>query len=181
MSTPLDALIEKHADQAYAAAFRLTGNAADAWDLVQESFLRALEKSSLYDPRFDFGGWLYRVLYRVFLNGRRDRARLRERPLEAPSAPDAESRWAAGPEESPEAALERAETAERVAAGLSALSPEFRACLVLVDVEGRGYEEAAEILNWPVGSVAGRLFRARRALRDRLKSSAGESHDLRPR
>jgi RNA polymerase sigma-70 factor (ECF subfamily) len=173
MTTPIDALIEKHADQAYAAAFRLTGNAADAGDLVQESFLRAMEKSALYDPSFDFGGWLYRVLYRVFLNDRRGAVRRREDPLH----PDFDHPHA---DESPETALERSETRELVSAGLAGLSGDFRACLVLVDVEGRSYEEAAEILDWPVGSVAGRLFRARRLLRDRI-ASEGASHDLRAR
>jgi len=172
MSTPIDALIEKHSDQAYAAAFRLTGNPTDAWDLVQESFLRALEKSDLYDPQFDFGGWLYRVLYRVYLNGRRGRARRREIPLEeSPSAPD----------ESLETALECAETQALISKGLDALPADFRACLVLIDIEGRSYEEASDILNWPVGSVAGRLFRARRLLREKLLSSGGTSYDLRAR
>ena len=64
---------------------------------------------------------------------------------------------------------------------LNGLSADFKACLVLIDVEGRSYEDAADILNWPVGSVAGRLFRARRLLRERLTSSGGDSHDLRPR
>jgi RNA polymerase sigma-70 factor (ECF subfamily) len=179
MSTPIDALIEKHSDRAYAVAFRLTGNPADAWDLVQESFLRALEKSELYDPGYEFGGWLYRVIYRVYLNGRRGRSRRRETPLEP--APGVEGSWPAAPGESPEAAYERAETKGAVSAGLDALSPDFRACLVLVDVEGRSYEEAADVLDWPVGSVAGRLFRARRLLRERLTSSGGEPNDLRPR
>jgi len=165
MTTSIDTLIEKHSDQAYAVAFRLTGNRTDAWDLVQESFLRALEKAALYDPQFDFGGWLYRVLYRVYLNGRRGRCRRREIPLEeSPAAPD----------ESPEAALERAETQVRIFEGLDALPADFRACLVLVDIEGHSYEEASDILNWPVGSVAGRLFRARRLLREKLSAPGGK-------
>lgn len=176
MSTPIDTLIEKHSDQAYAVAFRLTGNPADAWDLVQESFLRALEKSALYDPRFDFGGWLYRVLYRVYLNGRRGRSRRKEIPLEQTSGPDTGNPepWTAERDESPEVVLERAETKDRVSEGLNDLSADFRACIVLIDIEGRSYEEAADILNWPIGSVAGRLFRARRLLRERLISSGGK-------
>jgi RNA polymerase sigma-70 factor, ECF subfamily len=164
-------LIERHADAAYAAAFRLTGNAADAADLVQEAFLRVLEKAALYDRSFDFGGWLYRLLYRVYLNRRRGESRRREVPLEparegedAPSEPS----WA-DPGDSPEAAALRGELRAGVASALGGLSEDLRACLVLVDVEGRSYEEAADILDWPVGSVAGRLFRARRRLRERLE------------
>jgi len=82
-TTPvMDKLIEKHSDRAYTAAYRLTGNQADAWDLVQEAFLRVLEKSDLYNPAFDFGGWLHRILYRVYLNRRRSHGRRREIPLE---------------------------------------------------------------------------------------------------
>lgn len=157
----VERLIEEHSGRAYAAAYRLTGNEADAWDLVQEAFVRALEKSAQYDPSFDFGGWLHRLLYRVYLNRRRGQSRRREQALEPEAAPAAREPAA----ESPEAAAQRRETRERIDAGLARLPDDQRACLLLVDVEGRGYEEAADILGWPVGSVAGRLFRARRQLR----------------
>ncbi|MCX5797633.1 MAG: RNA polymerase sigma factor [Elusimicrobia bacterium] len=168
--TNVDRLIEEHSDRAYAAAYRLTGNQTDAQDLVQEAFLRALEKAGRYDPAFDFGGWLHRLLYRVYLNRRRGQGRRREVPLEAADAGE----WRASPEESPESAALRGETQARIAQGLARLPEDLRACVVLVDVEGRSYEEAADILDWPVGSVAGRLFRARRLLRGWLKEQPGE-------
>jgi RNA polymerase sigma-70 factor (ECF subfamily) len=168
--TDIDQLIEDHSDRAYAAAYRLTGNQTDAWDLVQETFLRALQKAENYDPAFDFGGWLHRLLYRVYLNRRRSQGRRREVPLD-PAAGD----WRASSSESPEHAAQRSETQDRIAGGLARLPEDMRACLVLVDVEGRSYEEAADILDWPVGSVAGRLFRARRLLRGwLLKDQMGE-------
>lgn len=169
---PIDRLIEEHSDKAYTTAYRLTRNEADAGDLVQEAFLRVLQKAELYDPSFDFGGWLHRVLYRVYLNRRRDQARLREVALEPTNNDDSSlsENWKADKSETPEAAVERRETEERMAGALGRLSDDLRACLVLVDVEGRSYEEAADVLNWPVGSVAGRLFRARRLLREWLKT-----------
>lgn len=170
----LETLVDSHCDRAYAAAYRLTGNAADAWDLVQETFLRVMRKIDLYDPAFDFGGWLYRVLYRVYLNRRR--ARTREVSLEIPldegsSSADA---WPAGSDETPEAALAGRERREQLQDALDALPDELRACVVLVDIEGRSYAEAADVLDWPVGSVSGRLFRARRALRERLGRDGGQ-------
>jgi len=167
----IDKFIEQYSARAYAAAYRLTGNEADAWDLVQEAFLRALEKSDLYDPAFDFGGWLYRILFRVYLNRRRAQGRRREIPLEP--ACDGDSPGAGEPiaarEESPPAIAERNEAMARISGALDRLSDELRACIVLVDVEGRSYEEAAGILDWPVGSVSGRVFRARRLMREMLE------------
>lgn len=167
----INALIETHSDKAYLAAYRLTGNQADACDLVQETFLRVMKKAELYDGSYDFGGWLHRVLFRVYLNGRRSEARRREQPLETgEEGAAASSQLKAGPAESPELIAENNELRGRLAAAMGALSPELRACVVLVDVEGLDYERAAEILGWPVGSVSGRLFRARRELRGLLRS-----------
>jgi RNA polymerase sigma-70 factor (ECF subfamily) len=167
----IEELIERHTDRAYAAAYRLTGNQADAWDLVQESFARALEKAGLYDPSFDFGGWLHRLLYRVYLNGRRGRGRRREISLEPSTEENAGPAGfqSADSVEMPEIALERSETQARIHEALDRLPDDQRAVLTLVDIEGQGYEQAAEVLDWPVGSVAGRLFRARRLMRECLK------------
>jgi RNA polymerase sigma-70 factor (ECF subfamily) len=166
----IDKFIEQYGAQAYAAAYRLTGNEADAWDLVQEAFVRALEKAELYNPAFDFGGWLYRILFRVYLNRRRAHGRRREVPLEPAVGEDQPGAGepASAPEESPAAIAERNETRDSISGALGRLSEEHRACLVLVDVEGRSYDEAAEILDWPVGSVSGRVFRARRLMREML-------------
>jgi RNA polymerase sigma-70 factor (ECF subfamily) len=171
----INTLIETHSDKAYLAAYRLTGNQADACDLVQETFLRIMKKAELYDGSYDFGAWLHRVLFRVYLNGRRSEARRRERPLESEGeGSPPELALKADPAESPDRLAENNELRGRLAAALDALSPELRACVVLVDVEGLDYERASEILGWPVGSVSGRLFRARRALRELLKGSEGE-------
>jgi len=171
----INALIEAFSEKAYVAAYRLTGNRADACDLVQETFLRVIKKAELYDSSSDFGGWLHRVLFRVYLNGRRGSARRREVPLEAREGESSPvSALAAGPGESPEKIVENNELRERLAAALGALPPDLRACVVLVDMEGRDYEQAAGILGWPVGTVSGRLFRARRILRGLLEPAVGE-------
>lgn len=170
----INALIEAHSAKAYIAAFRLTGNRADACDLVQETFVRVIKKAELYDASHDFGAWLHRVLFRVYLNGRRAEARRKEVPLgtrhgDGHEGPEPE----AGIESSPEKAAESSELRGRLAAAMDALPPELRACVVLVDIEGHDYERAAEILGWPVGSLSGRLFRARMALRRILDREEG--------
>lgn len=171
----INALIEAFGEKAYAAAYRLTGNRADACDLVQETFLRVIKKAELYDSSSDFGAWLHRVLFRVYLNGRRGAARRREVPLEAPGGENSlVHEPAAGPADSPERIAENKELGEKLAAALAALPPDLRACVVLVDIEGCDYERAAAILGWPVGTVSGRLFRARKTLRGLLEPAGGE-------
>lgn len=169
----INGLIEKFSGRAYAAAYRLTGDQSEASDLVQEAFVRVLERAELYDPSFDFNGWLYRIIFRTFLNRRRTTGRRREVSLEAGTDEEGTSiaeTAPAGQEESPAAIAERKEVCGKVAVALSELSDDYRACLVLVDVEGRNYDEAADILGWPVGSVSGRVFRARRLLRKALET-----------
>jgi len=171
LTATMDDLIENHSEKAYITAYRLTGNEADARDLVQETFLRILKKAESFDPAFDFGGWLYRILFRVYLNRRRSEIRRREVPLEPVSDdyPETTFEHKADPAEMPENIMEHNEMKNQISEALNTLSADMRACIVLVDVEGRNYEEAAEVLNWPVGSVAGRLFRARRLLRKQLE------------
>lgn len=170
----INALIEAYSGKAYLSAYRLTGNQADACDLVQETFVRVIKKAELYDESFDFGGWLYRILFRVYLNGRRARERRHEVPLGTHEDETlSSSSFGSEPEGSPEKTAEAAELRARLSSALDGLPPDLRACVVLVDVEGRCYEEAGAILGWPVGSVSGRLFRARRMLRERLGHAEG--------
>ena len=148
----------------------MTGNEADAWDLVQETFVRVLKKAELYNPEQDFGRWLYRVLFRVYLNRRRSQTRRREVQADTVSGEilSTSQQVKEGGGDSPEIAAQRAETHKKIFDSLNALTADQRACLVLVDIEGRSYEDAAKILCWPVGSVAGRIFRARRLLREKI-------------
>lgn len=170
----INSLIEAYSGKAYVAAYRLTGNQADACDLVQETFVRVIKKAELYDETFDFGGWLHRMLFRVYLNSRRAQGRRREVPIEALQGDESSFQGpAAGNGESPEKLSEAAELRDKLASALNTLPPELRTCVVLVDVEGHDYVQAAEILGWPVGSVSGRLFRARRLLRDMLQRGDG--------
>lgn len=171
----IDKLIEEHSDRAYITAYRLTGNQADAWDLVQETFLRVMKKAELYSPECDSGGWLHRIMYRIYLNMRRSELRRREEPFESAAMDDGAERveYSAGPSELPEKVSETNELRSRIEHALNGLPAELRACVTLVDIEGCNYEEAADILDWPLGSVAGRLFRARRLLRAELSGEKG--------
>ncbi len=145
----------------YTVAIRLTGNDDDAQDLVQDVLLRVRRGLETYRPG-SLEGWLSRITTNAFLD---DVRRRRRRPLDAlPDDPDR-----AVP---PATAAEDQSTAEsfsdEIQAALARLPGEYRAAVVLCDVVGLSYEEIADALDIPVGTVRSRIHRGRRQLREAL-------------
>ena len=144
----------------YNVAYRLTGNDDDAYDLVQEALLRVRKGLETYQPG-SMEGWLSRIVTNVFLDEVR---RKRRRPIEVmpedperllPSAPSADE------------ATER--LSDDVQTALRRLPEEFRTAVVLCDVVGLSYEEIADAISVPVGTVRSRIHRGRRLLRAALQ------------
>lgn len=160
------ALIERYQDRIFNLCSRMSGNHADAEDLTQSTFLRAIEALPRFEARSSFYTWLFRIAANVALSARRA-ARLRiARPLEAledesGGLPD---RAAPGP---PTIAAD-AEAAEQLTAALPLVDEEFRAALLLKDVEDLDYATIAEILEVPIGTVKSRIHRGRMMLRELL-------------
>ncbi|MDR2257208.1 MAG: sigma-70 family RNA polymerase sigma factor [Arthrobacter sp.] len=143
-------------------AYRLTGNRADAEDLVQETYVRALRALERFTPG-SVDAWLRRIATNLFLDSARRRAKVRFDPL----AEDAEDKLAAtghGPERSFEFAHLNAD----VAAALGELAPDYRVAVVLCDLEGFSYEEIADTLGLKLGTVRSRIHRGRTQLRASL-------------
>jgi RNA polymerase sigma-70 factor (ECF subfamily) len=142
----------------FGAAYRMTGNAHDAEDIVQETMLRAYRGLDTYQPGSNARAWLIRILQRVRTDLFRQRARRpRTVELEAaaePSAPPLQDALASGHEE-----LERA---------LRALPEAFRTAVVLRDLRDLSYTEIARVLEVPVGTVMSRIHRGRALLREAL-------------
>jgi len=146
----------------YTVAYRLAGNDDDAQDLVQEALIRVRRGLERYEPG-SLEGWLARIVTNVFLDEMRRRKR---RPTDALP-------------EDPERALPPSPAADEVSTGLSeqiqaalaTLPEEFRVPVVLCDVADQSYEQIAEALHVPVGTVRSRIHYAKVALRARLKSS----------
>jgi RNA polymerase sigma-70 factor (ECF subfamily) len=176
-------LVRTHYRQAYTFAFRLTGNSAEAEDLVQESFLRAYRFFGRYDAALPFTSWLYRIMANVHIDLVRRRGRLKTTSLEL-SGPDGETQWEfADRESAPDREMLANCLAEPVQRGLLAMTPEFRTAVLLADVEGLAYDEVAAIMGTSVGTVRSRIHRGRRQLRVYLLAHApstyGElAHDL---
>jgi RNA polymerase sigma-70 factor (ECF subfamily) len=159
----------------YPAALRLTKNASDAEDLVQESMTRAYAGLRSFTPGTNARAWLFRILSNTFINNYRKRKR---EPLSVLSPEFDTLTLAAAPD--PAAVSERsAEDAvlsqfsySEVRDALAELPQCYRAAIYLADVEGYAYREVAEMLDVPIGTVMSRLHRARTRLRKRLASYA---------
>src|SRR4051794_39964597 len=157
-----DEIVAEHSARVYRLAYRLTGNSHDAEDLTQEVFVRVFRSLSNYTPG-TFEGWLHRITTNLFLDMARRKARIRFEGL----ADDAPERMA-GREPTPAQAYDDRHLDGDVQAALDALPPEFRAAVVLCDIEGLSYEEIAATLNVKLGTVRSRIHRGRAQLRAAL-------------
>ena len=160
-----DEVVRLHSARVYRLAFRLTGNRADAEDLTQEVFVRVFRSLENYRPG-TFEGWLHRITTNLFLDGARRKARIRFEAL-----PDDAER-VPGRERSPEQAYSDDNFDDDIQRALDALPPDFRAAVVLCDIEGLSYEEIAATLNIKLGTVRSRIHRGRTLLREALAHRA---------
>ena len=175
------ALFEEQAlqymDQLYAAAMRLTRNPADAADLVQETFVKAYQAFGQFQQGTNLKAWLYRIQTNTFINNYRKNQR---NPYQG-TLDDLED-WQLGNAESATATSGRSAEAEAidhlpdsaVKDALQAIPEDFRMAVYFADVEGFSYQEIADIMKTPVGTVMSRLHRGRRMLRDLLADYARE-------
>ena len=156
-----DELVRQHADRVYRLAYRLSGNQHDAEDLTQETFIRVFRSVQNYQPG-TFEGWLHRITTNLFLDMVRRRSRVRMEAL-----PEDYDRVPAD-EPNPEEIYHDAHLGPDLQAALDSLPPEFRAAVVLCDIEGLSYEEIGATLGVKLGTVRSRIHRGRQALRDYL-------------
>ena len=165
-------IVELYTPQAYAIALRLTGNRSEAWDLVQNAMVKVLKNFDQYDPSYKIEQWLYGILRNLYIDRLRLEARRKEDPLEL-GADDERLSHAdrvADREPGPEKLLERESEREAVQAALNGLPPDLRMALILVDIEGFSYEDAAGILELPSSTLGVRVFRGRKLLKEKLSS-----------
>ncbi len=157
----------------YNTALRLTHRPEDASDLVQETCLRAYRTFSNFTPGTNCKAWLFTIMYSVFVN----RYRKEQREPKSVSIEELEEKFhrsLAAAEWDSHLAPNPGEMGTEVDRALNQLPESFRLTVLLVDVEEMTYEEAAAILNCPVGTVRSRLFRARKLLFLELQQYAGE-------
>jgi RNA polymerase sigma-70 factor (ECF subfamily) len=166
-------LVAKYQDRVMNLVSRLCPRAADAEDLAQEVFLKALEKLGTFRGGSQFYTWLFRIAVNMAVSQRRRDGRIRFRPLgdgDEIGSSQAATLMAAAQRRfpSPDASAISAETGAIVSAALEELEEELRVVVVLRDIEDMSYEEIAQVLEAPAGTVKSRLHRARLALREKL-------------
>ncbi|WP_239372414.1 RNA polymerase sigma factor SigE [Frankia sp. Cj5] len=158
-------VVRDHGNRVYRLAYRLTGNAHDAEDLTQDVFVRVFRSLADYTPG-TFEGWLHRITTNLFL----DRMR-RQQKIRFDALPDDPERLA-GREASPEAVYAESHLDADIEGALAALPPDFRAAVVLCDIEQLSYEEIAQTLGVKLGTVRSRISRGRAMLRQALADRA---------
>ncbi len=164
-------LVLAYQDMVFAQAYRMINEPEVAEDATQDAFISAYRNLRSYRGG-SFKAWLLRIVTNACYDELRRRKRRPTTPLE-PLDQDEEEiespRWLADPGESPEEAAERAELAEALQNCLQGLSPEFRAVVILVDMQGMDYQEASEAAGTALGTIKSRLARGRLKLRDCLQ------------
>jgi len=167
-----DELVRRYYRQAYNLAYRLTGNAADAEDLVQDAFLRAYRFFDRYDRSMPFMNWFSRIMINLYIDEYRRHKRLKtvslDEPLQTEDGEEGATLDIPDPGLSPlEIALDQ-EYVDAINEGLQHLAPDFRTAVILADIQGHSYEEIAEMMGTSIGTVRSRIHRGRKQLRDYL-------------
>lgn len=156
-----DEIVRTYADSVYGLAYRLSGNAQDAEDLTQETFIRVFRSLDRYRPG-TFEGWLHRITTNLFLDQVRHRSVLRMECL--PEDTERVVSNSAGPA----AVVDEKVLHPDLQRALDSLSPDYRVAVVLCDIEGHTYEEIADLLGVKIGTVRSRIHRGRAQLRAQL-------------
>ena len=169
-------LLERYRSRVYGLALRMVQRPEDAADIAQEAFVRAFQALDSFDLSKSFGAWIARIAANLCIDHYR-RRRLRLVSLDAPidSDPNEPSRDLPDPGFLPDEVVSRAESASRMDVLIQGLPPRYRVVILLRYKEDLAYEEIAEILKLPLGTVKARLHRAHHLLKRRLEPGPGDA------
>lgn len=185
----LGPLLTRYQDRLFGVCMRMVNDRELAADLTQDAMIKVIEGLGSYDGRAKLSTWIIRVTMNVCLSRLRAERVRRHVSLDAPTERGPTGGGLGGRadawrgedgEPQPTERVERDEIRRKVSAALLRVAPEQRAILVLRDCRGLDYEQIAEVLAVPVGTVKSRLFRARSALREVLEQQGTQPQDRRP-
>jgi len=169
-------LVDRYQTRLYNSLLSIVGSPHEAGDVMQEAFLHAFQKLNTFRGHSAFYSWLFRIAMNAMISMKRKTKRIkasveatRESTGQEPTDPHLNSQ--------PDHVLEVAEKQVLVRAALQELSEEYRAVLVLKEMEGMKYEEIADVLDCPIGTVRSRIHRARQELREKLRFLFPDSSD----
>jgi len=158
-------LVEKYQGRLYNTMIQVVGNSEDAYDVIQEAFFQAYLRLETFRQTSKFYTWLYRIAFNVAMGIRRRR---RPRPFDVATGPDL-SEVLVDKELTPDEIMISAERIQAVQSVIAELDEEFRSAIILRELEDFAYEEIAEILDVPLGTVRSRLHRARAIIKEKLE------------
>lgn len=164
-------LVVLYQDRVYAQCRQLTGDAVDAEDLAQEVFILAYRGIASFRLEADFGTWLHRIAVNTWINHQRRKKNVIAFSLDEPlETGDGEvSREIAASDDGPQEHLEQVEFREVVDQAFKRIQPEYRAALILREIEGYNYDDIAHLLDCSLGTVKSRINRGRKALKKELE------------
>lgn len=164
-------LVLRYQDRVYNACYRLCGRRDDAEDLTQTAFVKAYEALPRFEAKSSFYTWLFRIAVNLAISHRRSRGRRKTISLDGGNDDRRPDPAAADEDTDVAKTAERSELREHLSAALAELDHEFRAVVVLKDIENMDYATISQVLDLPLGTVKSRLHRGRMALRERLTRS----------
>ena len=166
-------LVRRYERPLFSLLYRMVRDRELAEDLAQETFVKALNAIESYRPEYKFSSWIFKIANNAAIDHLRrrelDTLSLEGSPhAETPEAIEATALQIGDRQESPLDEVEARELGGEIEAAIAKLRPEYRSCILLRHVEGRAYEEIAEILGLPLGTVKTYIHRARNELRREL-------------
>ena len=166
-----DELVTRYRGKVYAMIYNMVKSEADAWDLSQEAFIKAWKALPKFEARSSFYTWLYRISHNVTYDWMRKRKVQAEGEFDetVQQSIDPKAKTVPFKESRPDEKLEQREIRVRIEEAIEKLSPDHRAVILLKEVDGRQYNEIAEIIGISIGTVMSRLFYARKKLQSLLK------------
>ena len=157
-SAAFDTLFARHSDAIYAMLLKFTGNSDDVDDLIQEAFMKAYLKIGLYDPKYDFGAWIYTIARNTFVDFSRSRKSNALNPQNL--SPEIDN-TAQSSSPTPEDYIINAQQRAQIERYISMLPEDYRQLFELRFLDEYSYEEIAEKLDMKLGTVKTRIFRVR--------------------
>ncbi len=162
-------LVLRYQDRLYHALLLMVSSPEDARDLTQEAFVHAFRRLDSFRGDAAFYTWLFRIAVNATISFRRKAARQKTGSIDLARDAVGEEPRDPRPDSRPASRIEVEERQKLVRRALSELSEEFRTAIVLTEIEGMSYEEAAGIIECPIGTVRSRIHRARNELREKLR------------
>lgn len=163
-------LVRRYQNRLYNSVYRFVGNADDAHDVVQDAFLSAYQSLAAFKGGAQFFTWMYRIAVNTAITLKRRRKVVLRLHAAGPDGEPAMEPADRSESARPEYAAEMAEEEKKVHEALARLTEEHRAVVIMKDLDGMKYEEIAEVLDVPVGTIRSRIHRARTELRQFLES-----------